>query len=359
MFYTQMYINTFYRIPKEIMRNNEMVKATLKKAPLLPALIAAMAMFANTAHAQTAATPQPYKLPRPDISEDLTIPQKSVQVLGSQMAYLELAEGAEPVVFVHGNPTSSYLWRNVMPHISPNARAIAVDLIGMGASDKPDIDYTFADHYRHFEGFVEALDLGTITLVGHDWGAAIAWEYARRNPGKVRRLAFMEGVLPPAFPSPSFESMGEQAGNMFRAFKDPIQGPKLVIEDNMFVEQVLPGFVNRTLGEQAMTAYRAPFANESDRTPVLVWPREVPIAGEPEANVEALTAIEAFMAETEMPVLLAYASPGALVPPQAVGWYTQKIANLETAFIGQGFHFIQEDQPDAIGRAIADWMRRN
>ncbi len=335
-----------------------MTTVSAKRSLFFPIFIAAAAIFANTALAQTNQSP-PYKLPRPEISETLAIPQKAVEVLGSKMTYLQLGEAGEPVVFVHGNPTSSYLWRNVMPYVSGDARAIAVDLIGMGGSGKPDIAYTFADHYRYFEAFMAALDLGTVTLVGHDWGAAIVWEYARRNPGKVRRLAFMEGVLPPTFPRPTFESMGEEMGNMFRAFKDPVQGPKLVIEDNMFVEQVLPAFVNRDLGEQAMTAYRAPFTNPEDRAPVLAWPREVPIAGEPETTLRTLTDIEAFMAETQMPVLLAYASPGVLIPPQATAWYTQQIANIETAFVGQGLHFIQEDQPEAVGRAIADWLRRN
>jgi len=308
--------------------------------------------------AATTDAPPAYRLPRPVISETLSIPQKTVQVLGGKMTYLELGKGP-PVLFVHGNPTSSYLWRNVMPYVSGSARALAIDLIGMGGSDKPKIDYTFADHYRYLEGFIDALGLDKITLVGHDWGAALSWEYARRHPDKVVRLAFMEGVLPPTFPRPTFESMGEKMGNMFRALKDLKQGHKMVIIDNMFVEQVLPGFVNRTLGDEAMTKYRAPFIHQKDRNPVLSWPREVPIAGQPAANARLMNKINTFMGNTKMPVLLAYADPGVLIPPQATGWYKGKISNLETAFVGQGFHFIQEDQPAAIGRAIADWLRRN
>lgn len=298
------------------------------------------------------------KLPAPDISETLSVPRHSVAVLDSAMSYLELGSG-EPVLFIHGNPTSAYLWRNVMPHAAGSHRAIAVDLIGMGSSGKPDIGYTFADHYRYLEAFVDALGLPPLTIVGHDWGATLAWEYARRHPDRVKRLAFMEGVLPPAFPRPSFESMGEEMGGMFRAFKDEAKGHKLVIEDNMFVEKVLPGFVSRTLGGQAMGAYRAPYLEQAHRKPTLSWPREVPIVGEPAANVRLLADIEAFMATTAMPVLLAYAEPGVLIPPAGVGWYADRIANLETAFVGQGLHFIQEDQPDAIGRALADWIRRN
>ncbi len=335
-----------------------MMKTTLKGVLMAAPLMVLLLATGKTALAGSANAETTYKLPNSSISEAQTIPQKAVKVLGSKMTYLELGQG-EPVVFVHGNPTSSYLWRNVMPYVSANSKAIAVDLIGMGGSDKPVIDYTFTDQYRYFEGFIDALGLEKLTLVGHDWGAAIAWEYARRNPDKVTRLAFMEGVLPPAFPRPTFESMGEEMGNMFRAFKDPVQGHKLVIEDNIFVEQVLAGFVNRPLGDDAMTAYREPFLKQADRKPVLAWPREVPIEGKPETTVDTLTVIDAFMGKTTMPVLLAYAEPGVLVPPQATGWYAGKIANLEMAFVGQGLHFIQEDQPDAIGRAIADWIRRN
>ncbi len=214
----------------------------------------------------------PYKLPRPVISESNKLHKKSIDVLGSKMSYLEIGKG-NPVIFIHGNPSSSYLWRNVMPYVAPQGRAIAVDLIGMGESDKPDINYTFDEQYKYFSSFVDALNVERVTLVGHDWGATLAWEYARRNPEKVRKLAFLEGVLPPAFPVASFESMGEEMGNMFRAFKDPVKGEKLIIQDNMFIEKILPGFVNRTLGKDAMQTYRAPFIKPVHRKPVLAWPR--------------------------------------------------------------------------------------
>lgn len=327
----------------------------MKTLQLVLALALAQGAWHGSANAESAGAT---KLPQPQISETLNIPRKSVDVLGGAMSYLELGSG-EPVLFIHGNPTSAYLWRNVMPYIATGNRAIAIDLIGMGSSAKPDIGYSFADHYRYLEAFIDKLGLNKVTIVGHDWGAALAWEYARQHPDRVTRLAFMEGVLPPSFPQPSFEAMGEKMGGMFRAFKDEKQGHKLVIEDNMFVEQVLPGFINRPLGNEALAAYRAPYLKAADRKPMLAWPREVPIAGEPASNVKILSGIEAFMGETKMPVLLVYAEPGVLVPPQAVSWYVGKIADIETVFIGQGLHFIQEDQPDGIGRALADWMRRN
>ncbi len=292
------------------------------------------------------------KIISPPVSETLTLERKSISVLGSKITYLESGKG-DPVLFIHGNPTSSYLWRNVIPHVAGSSRAIAIDLIGMGHSDKPDIDYTFKDHYRYFSAYVDAMNLKNITLVGHDWGAAIAWEYARNNPQKVNRLAFMEGVLPPGFPVPSFESMGEEMGGMFQAFKDPVKGHELVIENNMFIEQVLPGFVNRSLGAEAMQEYRAPYLSAAARKPVLAWPRQVPIAGQPEATVNVMGGIKAFMQETQMPILLLYAAPGA------IPWYVQSINNIETSFVGVGLHFIQEDPPGAIGMALNDWKRRN
>lgn len=298
------------------------------------------------------------KLPAITISEDLTIARNEVAVLGSTMSYLEQGEG-EAVVFLHGNPSAAYLWRNIMPYVAKTHRAIALDLIGMGHSGKPEIDYTFADHAAYLDAFIVEMDFDQVTLVSHDWGAALAWDFARRHPDKVVRLTFMEGVLPPAFPQPSYEAMGEEMGGMFRALQDPEQGYEMVMEGNMFVEGILPMMINRPLGEEAPAEYGAPYGEIESRLPTWMWPREVPIGGQPESSVALMEDIAAFMGETEMPVLLTYAEPGVLIPPQAVPFYTNLIGDLETAFIGQGLHFIQEDQPDAIGRAIADWLRRN
>lgn len=298
------------------------------------------------------------KLPAITISEELTIARNEVAVLGSTMSFLEQGEG-EAVVFLHGNPSAAYLWRNIMPYVAETHRAIAPDLIGMGHSGKPDIDYTFADHAAYLDEFIVAMDLHQVTLVSHDWGAALAWDFARRHPDKVVRLSFMEGVLPPAFPQLSYEAMGEEMGGMFRALQDPEQGYEMVMEGNMFVEGILPMMINRSLGETAKAAYREPYLDVESRLPTWMWPREIPIGGQPESSVQLMEDIAVFMGETDMPVLLTYAEPGVLVPPQAVPFYTNLIGDLETAFIGQGLHFIQEDQPDAIGRAISDWLRRN
>ena len=318
--------------------------------------LAIMALALPTLAEQSA--PNAYRLPRPAIAEETSIPQKTIGVLGGEMSYLEQGSG-DAVLFIHGNPTSSYLWRNVIPYVASNHRAIAVDLIGMGGSSKPDIAYTFADHARYLEEFINGLALKNLTLIGHDWGAALAWDYARRNPDKVARLAFMEGVLPPTFPMASYEAMGEKFGQMFRTIRDPELGHQMIMVENQFVTGILPQLISRPLGKTAAATYGAPYATETSRLPTWAWPRELPIGGEPADNVAVMQGIQAFMGETDMPVLLAYAEPGAITPPSAVPFYTGLISNLETAYIGQGLHFIQEDQPDAIGRALDDWLRRN
>jgi haloalkane dehalogenase len=324
-------------------------------APKLALLLLSAAIASTSPAVAQEAAP---KLPPATISEENPLRRNGVAVLDSTMSYLEAGEG-EVVLFLHGNPSAAYLWRNVIPHVIEGHSAIAPDLIGMGHSGKPKIDYTYADHARYLDAFVEALGLNEITLVGHDWGAALAWDYARRHPEKVVRLAFMEGVLPPAFPQPSYEAMGPEMGGMFQVMRDPQQGYKMIMEGNMFVEQILPMMIDRPLGDAARVEYGLPYREIDHRLPTWAWPREVPIGGEPATSVQLMEDIRAFMDATEMPVLLAYAEPGVLVPPKAVPFYTGLIDNLETAYIGRGLHFIQEDQPTAIGYALSDWLRRN
>ncbi|NTS78768.1 haloalkane dehalogenase [Catenovulum sp. SM1970] len=296
------------------------------------------------------------KLPLPVISEVHNIEQHTIDVKDSWMSYLEQGEG-DTVIFVHGNPTSSYSWRNVMPYVSDTHRTIAVDLIGMGDSGKPDIEYSFKEQYQYFSKFIKALDVEDVILVGHDWGAAIAWHYAKKNPNKVEALAFMEGVLPPQFPAESFESLGP-AGEFFETLRDPVLGPMLVIDQNIWIEQGLPGSVNRTLGDEAMEAYRAPYLAPESRLPLLAWPNQLPVAGEPVHTERVMRGIKRFMRKTEMPTLYIYSSPSVDSSPQVLDWYVDKIDNLETTFVGQGLHYLPEDQPDAIGRALDDWLRR-
>lgn len=303
------------------------------------------------------ASNQVYKIAPANISAAFPYKSHYIKIRGSRIHYIDKGKKS-PIVFIHGNPTSSYLWRNVIPYVTKKNRAIAIDLIGMGKSDKPMITYTFNEHYQYVEEFIKRLKLNNITLVLHDWGAAIGFEYARRNPKNVKAIAFMEGVLPPAFPKPSFEAMGKEMGDLFKTLKDPIKGKQMIIYNNGFVEQLLPAFTNRTLTHAEMTVYRAPFKQKSSRKPTLIWPLQIPIAGKPVETTATMNKIESFMLHTEIPVLLFYASPGAIVSSKTVNWYENKIKNLETVYIGQGFHYLPEDQPEAIGRALHDWLRR-
>lgn len=300
-------------------------------------------------HAQEAAGPA--------ISTEFPYEKSFIHVNGSNMAYVD--EGDGPVVlFLHGNPTSSYIWRNVIPHVADNHRAIAVDLIGMGASDKPMIDYTLQDHLAYLEGFVEALDLADITLVLHDWGGGLGTYFAANHSDNITAVALMEAAVPPVLPIPSWEMLQpESVRETYRAMRDPVIGPKLILEQNIFIEQVIPSGVLRTLSEAEMAAYGAPFLTAEDRKPLLVWPKEIPIEGTPERNVVAMGQAFKWLNTSEQPKLVLYASPGWLFTPDVTEWIAANYSNVETRFIGTGLHYIQEDQPEAIGRNISDWLR--
>ncbi len=293
----------------------------------------------------------------PTISAEFPFEQKFVEIGGSRIAYIE--EGSGPVVlFIHGNPTSSYLWRNIIPYVSGNHRAIALDLIGMGASDKPDIDYSFQDHYRYVEGFIEALELQDITLVLHDWGGGLGTYYATNNSENVRGVVMMEAAAPPALPIPSWDMIpNPEIRATFQGFRDPQMGPQIILEQNMFIEGLLPGSVIRPLGDAEMDAYRAPYPTPESRKPILVWPNEIPIEGKPERNMAVMQDIAGWLGASDQPKLYLYASPGLIISPETAAFIPQVMSNVQTRFVGAGIHYLQEDQPEVIGRNISDWLR--
>ena len=282
------------------------------------------------------------------------LPRKTVDVLGRGMAYVEMGEGPA-LVFQHGNPTSSYLWRNIMPALEERARCIALDLIGMGDSDKlPDSgpgSYRFVEHRRYFERALEALGVSeNVTLVGHDWGSALAFDWANRHREAVRGIAYMEALVRPL----SWAEWPEPSRSIFQGFRSPA-GESLVLEKNMFVERVLPGSVLRGLGESEMAVYRRPYlAPGEDRRPTLTWPRQIPIDGEP-ADVAAIAAGYAeWLLHCEVPKLFINAEPGAiLVGPQRE--FCRRFRNQVEVSVA-GSHFIQEDSPSEIAAAIGDWF---
>lgn len=290
------------------------------------------------------------------ISSDFPFEKKFVTVNGSKMAYVD--EGDGPVVlFLHGNPTSSYLWRNIIPYVTDDHRAIALDLIGMGDSAKPEIGYTFDEHAVYVDGFIDALELKNITLVIHDWGSALGMRYARMNEGNVRGVAFMEALIPPGLPAESYEAMGDFTGTMFKALRTPGFGEELVLRHNFFVESVLGTFGSgRRLTEAELDHYRAPFRIPESRFPTLQWPREVPIAGEPAVVAMTVEQNGAWLYETELPKLLFHVQPGALLPPPAAEYVIANSRNITAVDLGAGSHFIQETSPHAIGKALSEWL---
>ncbi|MCK7613239.1 haloalkane dehalogenase [Roseibium sediminicola] len=329
---------------------------------LLKGVVAGAAAAALTptvsALAQTAAsdtgTNAPYGVP---ISAEFPFAKKEAAVRGSTISYVDEGAGV-PVVYLHGNPTSSYLWRNVLPHLPVGYRAIAPDLIGMGDSGKPDIDYSFADHAAYLDAFLDQLDLNNAILVVHDWGSALGMRYARLNPDRIAGLVFMEAIVPPAMPAPSYEAMPEPIADFFRLMHTD-EGAELVLEKNFFVENVLPNLgVMRNMTEAEMDAYRRPFPTPASRKPVLAWPREVPIGGKPAGVVKEVADNGAWLLSSPIPKLMFYGEPGAIAPKPVVEYLSANVPNLEVRFVGAGTHFLQEEHPHVIGQGIADWLRR-
>ncbi len=285
------------------------------------------------------------------ISADFPFESNYIEVHGSNIHYVDEGSG-DPILFLHGNPTSSYLWRNIIPHVTSLGRAIAPDLIGMGKSDKPAIEYRFFDHVKYAEGFIERLGLENLTLVIHDWGSGLGFHYASRHESNVKGIAFMEAIVAPA---PGWDMFPTELQEIFKAFRTPEVGWDMIVNRNMFVEQILPGAVVRQLTETEMNHYREPFKEPASRKPVWRWPNEIPIAGEPADVAEAVAAYNEWLQRTELPKLLFYATPGAILPAPLAGWCRRNLKKLEVVDIGEGIHFLQEDNPHLIGAELARW----
>lgn len=288
------------------------------------------------------------------ISADMPYRKHYAQVLGRRMAYVDSGSG-NPVVFLHGNPTSSYLWRNVMPHLAGMGRLIAPDLIGMGDSDKlPDPGperYRFVEHKAYLDALLAHLDLGDrITFVVHDWGSALGFHWARRNPARVRGIAYMEAVVQPL----GWDSFPPDARPVFEGFRSDA-GEDMVLNHNVFVERVLPGSMMRRLDDDEMAEYRRPFAEPGEsRRPTLTWPREIPIDGKPTDVAAIVEDYSTWLQSAEVPKLLVAADPGAILTGPHLA-FARNLPN-QCEVTVPGVHFVQEDSPDAIGTAVHDWL---
>lgn len=287
------------------------------------------------------------------------LPKKSITISGLSMAYSEIGSSdpkADPIVFLHGNPTSSYLWRNVMPHLADQGRCIAPDLIGMGDSDKIEPSgpehYTFREHRRYLDSFLERVGVNNnVTLVIHDWGSALGFDWANRNRAKVKGIVYMEAIVRPL----TWDEWSPAARRIFEGFRSP-EGEKMILDKNLFVEAVLPGSILRKLSDAEMEVYRRPFKNPGeDRRPTLTWPRQIPLSGEPADVVELIQSYANWMESNDLPKLFINADPGAiLIGAQRAfcrSWKNQ------TELTVKGNHFLQEDSPHEIGEAIASWRK--
>lgn len=287
---------------------------------------------------------------------DLVLPR--LPVLDSFMAYREGGRpGTTAALFLHGNPTSSYIWRNVLPQVMPTARCIAPDLIGFGQSGKPDIEYRFADHVHYLDAFIEAAEIDSAYVVAQDWGTALAFHLAARRPNLVRGLAFMEFIRPMRTWNDFHQT--ESARETFRRFRTPGEGERLIIDGNAFVERILPGSVVRRLSEEEMAVYRAPFATPESRRPTWRLPNELPIAGEPADVNAALEMSHAALAASRYPKLLFAGNPGALVSPALARAFAAELHDCQLVELGAGAHYLQEDHPETIGRTVAEWIERH
>jgi len=287
------------------------------------------------------------------ISAEFPYESRFLEIDGANIHYIEKGAG-DPILFLHGNPTSSYLWRNIIPHLTSVGRCIAMDLIGMGKSDKPDIEYRFFDHVKYVEGFIEKMRLENITLVIHDWGSGLGFHYAMHHESNVKGIAFMEAII---MSVPSWDWFPAEMKEIFQAFRTPDVGWDMIVNKNMFIEQILPGGVVRKLTEEEMNYYRSPFVDPASRRPIWQWPNEIPIGGEPRNVAEAVDNYSGKLQQSELSKLLFYATPGALLPQLVVDWCQQNLKNLSSVNIGQGLHYLQEDNPHLIGSEIANWYK--
>ena len=276
--------------------------------------------------------------------------RRSISVAGTEIAYIDVGSG-DPIVFLHGNPTSSYLWRNVIPHLQTLGRCLAPDLVGMGESGKAkDGNYRFSDHMAYLDSWFETLALGqNVTLVIHDWGSALGFHWAHRHQIRMKGIVYMEAIVRPL----TWEEWPESARPIFQAMRSPA-GNEMILEKNLFVDRILPASVMRGLTSEEMDVYRRPYleAGES-RRPTLTWPREIPLDGQPADVAEVVTGYSRWLSVSDLPKLFINADPGVILVG-AQREFCRAWPNQEEVTV-QGTHVIQEDSPDEIGQAIAQW----
>lgn len=288
------------------------------------------------------------------ISAEFPFESKFVSVKGAQIHYIEEGQG-DPILFLHGNPTSSYLWRNVIPHVSGLGRCIAPDLIGMGKSDKPDIDYGFQDSYEYLEAFIQKMELKNVTLVLHDWGSGLGFHYANKNRSNIKAIAFMEAM----YDAPTMYDMPTSVKFALKMIRNPLFGKLMVQRANMFIKKMLPDMILRNITTEERAFYAEPYPTPASRKPLLAWPKDVPFKdAKPTSVSKAVSDWSAWLAQVDIPKLCFYVSPGVAIKEKDVAIIRKTFKRTKLVDLGEGLHFIQEDYPHEIGRGIADWIRQ-
>jgi len=268
------------------------------------------------------------------------------------MHYIDIGKGS-PILFLHGNPTSSYLWRNIIPYLQTKGRCIAPDLIGMGKSDKPDIDYTYDDHYKYLVSFIETLKLKNITLVIHDWGSGLGFRYANDHRNNIKGIAFMEAMVRPIKSS----DLPSNVKIPFLMMRMPVFGYLMISVMNMFLTMMMPKLTVRKLTTEETKYYQEPYPTISSRKPIQVWPTQVPIDGKPEHSNDLINSYIQWLQKSKLPKILFYGHPGGIIKKDDIAWVKKNIPNLKLVDIGKGLHYIQEDNPHLIGSETAKWYK--
>ncbi len=295
------------------------------------------------------------------ISSEFPYDSKYIEVKGSKMHYIEeyadkTDENQLTFLFIHGNPTSSYLWRNIIPYVKGKGKVVAFDLIGMGKSDKPDLDYTFKDHIGYVDEFIRLKKLKNIVLVVHDWGSALGFNYASQHEDNIKGMVFMEAFTMAELKWKDF-NIAERF--LFKRFRHPKRGHRMNAKNNFFVKTLLPVLgTKRRLSKKEKAYYKAPFPTVESRKPVEMWPKEIPIEGLPVESTKIVKKFNAWLEQTTIPKLLLYAKPGMVIKKKEVARVKRTFKNLEGVYIGKGVHFVQEDHPHEIGKAIKEWLKK-
>ncbi len=281
----------------------------------------------------------------------MTTQNTQINVLGHQMNVVRYGSG-DPILFLHGNPSHSYLWRNIHPYVKDLGEVIAPDLLGMGSSDKLTGDYSFATHYAQLEALITQLKLTNITLVLHDWGSGLGFHYFNNHPQNVKAIVFMEGII---------QDIGEffpaDTQEFFTRLRSDEEGWSMIGEQNLFLDNVLPTWVHRPLTQQEHNSYKAPFADVESRRVIHQWVKDVPMHGKPEKSAKMVEDYRTALQNSDIPKLFFYATPGAFMPKVVADWIIANLPNLKSVFVGDGVHFIQEDHADLIGKEMKEWIK--